>query len=70
MNGVSRGARLWALLGGDACPVIVLDRGPDGWWLSFEGKTDARGHDLMEQRPARHIYPSKGAALGVLAAKR
>ena len=62
MNGVSRGARLWALLDREPCAVIVLDRGPEGWWVSFEDHHSASGHPLVEQRASRHLYPTRGAA--------
>lgn len=63
MNGVTRGARLFALLDREPCAVIVLDRGPDGWWVSFEDHLTPTGHPLVEQRSVRHLYPTRAGAL-------
>lgn len=66
MTGVTRGARLWTLdANRNPCAVIVVDKGPDGWWVSFEDRVDDRGHAVMEQRSARSLYPSRAAAIGV-----
>ncbi len=65
MNGLTRGARVFALLDQTPLPVVVLDKGPEGWWVSFEDQTDERGYPLLRQIPARHLYPSKRMAEGL-----
>ena len=30
--------------------LLVLDQGPDGWWVYVEDKVDERGYPLVEQR--------------------
>jgi hypothetical protein len=70
MNGVSRGARLWGAPDGKPVAVIVLDRGPEGWWVSIEGEIESNGHPRTVQIPARQLFGSKGNAEMALAAKR
>lgn len=64
MNGVTRGARLWAVVDGAANAVIILDRSPDGWWVELEGVVDASNRPVIESRSSRHLYPTKGTAEG------
>lgn len=69
MNGVSRGARVWAVPDGEPVAVIVLDKGPEGWWVSVENQTTRGGHARVEQIPARLLFPTRGAASAALQGK-
>lgn len=63
MNGLQRGQRVWALIEHEPHAVIVLDKSPEGWWVAFEDLV-IDGRQRVEQRPARHLYPSRLVALG------
>lgn len=70
MNGVSRGARLWSAPEGEPVAVIVLDKGPEGWWVSLEAHVGSNGHPRTLQVPARQIYPTKAATIAALQVRK
>lgn len=70
MNDLTRAARVWALVDHQPVAVIVLDKSPEGWWVSVEDSEDDKGYPLVVSRSARHLYPSRNTCIEGERAKR
>lgn len=67
MNGVTIGARVYAVVDGSVFPVQILDRAPGGWWANLEGTAPAGGRNRVENVPSRFLFPSQKQADAALA---
>jgi hypothetical protein len=69
VTGVTRGARLFAIVDRRVHAAIVLDRSGVGrgeWWVALEGVTGDDGHPRTVSVPSRDLHPTPGAAAGAI----
>jgi hypothetical protein len=55
----TRGERRWV----SGSPVLVLDQGPDGYWVWFEDALDADGRPTIAQLAEKHLDVEDEGAL-------